>query len=231
MVPNRVLAILGCTVALVALPSVSAATTMLATYTGKISSGFDISGLFGPAGGSLGGKSFTAEFTLDTTEGKRITTPTDDRIQGGPWFGPGISSPISATLTIDGHTQAVGGDFEALGQVMTDGFVTHYARDFIEYHPGATAERTVSVSAFTGVSLLSLTSALPLTAVTDMGGFAGFHTNLDGYQPIFTEMYFQGPGTVKISVIPEPATWAMMIAGFGLAGARLRRTSRRPRTA
>ena len=101
MVQHRILAAFGCTLALIALPSVSAATTMLATYTGKISSGFDTSGLFGPAGGSLAGKSFTAVFTLDTNDGLRITTPTYDEIEGGPWFGPGVSSPISATLTIE----------------------------------------------------------------------------------------------------------------------------------
>ena len=36
-----------------------------------------------------------------------------------------------------------------------------------------------------------------------------------------------GPATLKVefvgSAVPEPATWAMMIAGFGLAGAGLRR--------
>lgn len=31
------------------------------------------------------------------------------------------------------------------------------------------------------------------------------------------------------SAVPEPATWAMMIAGFGLAGAALRSARRRDR--
>ena len=30
----------------------------------------------------------------------------------------------------------------------------------------------------------------------------------------------------EVSAVPEPATWAMMIAGFGLAGAALRRRSK-----
>ena len=30
------------------------------------------------------------------------------------------------------------------------------------------------------------------------------------------------------SAVPEPATWAMMLVGFGLAGASLRRRNRRP---
>lgn len=33
----------------------------------------------------------------------------------------------------------------------------------------------------------------------------------------------QGPGLLTAGGVPEPATWALMIAGFGLAGAGLRR--------
>ncbi len=40
---------------------------------------------------------------------------------------------------------------------------------------------------------------------------------VDGYKA--AEIY----GSIVASAIPEPATWAMMIAGFGLAGAALRR--------
>lgn len=34
-------------------------------------------------------------------------------------------------------------------------------------------------------------------------------------------------GTITFSAVPEPATWAMMALGFGLAGAGMRRTRRR----
>jgi len=44
----------------------------------------------------------------------------------------------------------------------------------------------------------------------------------------FTLTQFLGPGrytltVTDISAVPEPASWAMMIAGFGMAGAALRR--------
>lgn len=39
--------------------------------------------------------------------------------------------------------------------------------------------------------------------------------------------YFQLNGTALGGVVPEPATWAMMIGGFGLAGGALRNRRRR----
>ncbi|HEX7948029.1 MAG TPA: PEPxxWA-CTERM sorting domain-containing protein [Phenylobacterium sp.] len=38
-----------------------------------------------------------------------------------------------------------------------------------------------------------------------------------------TDDAFSGLDNVRLTAVPEPATWAMMIAGFGLAGATLRR--------
>lgn len=47
-----------------------------------------------------------------------------------------------------------------------------------------------------------------------------------GYAPIgLSEVRFTG------SAVPEPATWAMMITGFGLAGAALRSARRNPQAA
>ncbi len=56
--------------------------------------------------------------------------------------------------------------------------------------------------------------------------------NYPGYPTTFTGTYTlgnlgSGSGTFNISpAVPEPATWAMMIAGFGMVGASMRR--RRP---
>ncbi len=43
---------------------------------------------------------------------------------------------------------------------------------------------------------------------------------------IFLDNFTTGMGG-PISAVPEPATWAMMIAGFGLAGAAIRTSRRR----
>lgn len=53
----------------------------------------------------------------------------------------------------------------------------------------------------------------PGSWATDVGAFWGSQTN-----PIFARSRWAAPGP-----IPEPATWAMLILGFGLVGAALRR--------
>ena len=45
-----------------------------------------------------------------------------------------------------------------------------------------------------------------------------------------TAVYTLGQVTVPAPAVPEPATWAMMIGGFGLAGSFIRRRQRAPLT-
>jgi hypothetical protein len=48
-------------------------------------------------------------------------------------------------------------------------------------------------------------------------------TNLGNNDPIIDRVIFEKTGTTNVGGIPEPATWAVMLTGFGLAGAALRR--------
>ena len=75
----------------------------------------------------------------------------------------------------------------------------------------------------------------------NQSGFGGFtsHTGalLDGFSganvsyKVTALGYLPTPVSVDNGGVPEPATWALMIAGFGLAGARLRRRPAALRTA
>jgi hypothetical protein len=51
-------------------------------------------------------------------------------------------------------------------------------------------------------------------------GYVGFAT-LVGFEPTPQS----GPGPSP-SAVPEPAAWALLLSGFGLAGVRLRRRAR-----
>ena len=66
------------------------------------------------------------------------------------------------------------------------------------------------------------------------GTVAGARTRLvnglnggQAYFNIHTNAFPGGEIRGQLSLVPEPATWAMMIAGFGLAGAALRRRGSR----
>jgi hypothetical protein len=52
------------------------------------------------------------------------------------------------------------------------------------------------------------------SANPDLSGVALFHTN--GVAPTDVDVYVA-------ATVPEPATWALMVAGAGLLGARMRR--------
>lgn len=83
-------------------------------------------------------------------------------------------------------------------------------------HPGGNSSRAMNwlTKSFSFVAMNTVTN-LSFAADSSSGGFYGAALDNVG---IF-------------SAIPEPATWAMLIGGFGLAGAAMRRRRRRPMAA
>lgn len=58
---------------------------------------------------------------------------------------------------------------------------------------------------------------------------AGF-SGIDGFQGYRTANFVLPGIRLNGAVVPEPATWLMLVAGFGLVGASLRRSARRTET-
>jgi hypothetical protein len=62
---------------------------------------------------------------------------------------------------------------------------------------------------------------------SDANGFADLGSNLTitpgHYTFVLDGSSYAGEGELTVSSAPEPAAWALMISGFGLAGAALRR--------
>ena len=74
------------------------------TYAGTVSTGSDVTGVFGPPSTALDGDAFALTYTFDTAKGI-FTSGFNSSLAGGPGFGPGIySSPGTAVLTINGHS-------------------------------------------------------------------------------------------------------------------------------
>ncbi len=136
---------------------------------------------------------------------------------------------LDAPLTVPGGTAYNGMDFflgdtsGAAGATGTSGTTTL----FLGGNPFATQNSGSSSSAFlfnsyinfagTGFSFDEVQSDF---TITELGS--------DSITPDFIGL--RGITVDRIAAVPEPATWAFMIAGFGLIGAMLRRL-RRPRRA
>jgi hypothetical protein len=201
------------------------AAILVATYTGTIADGRDVTGVFGAAGSDLAGDTYIAKYTLNTSNGTYVNNlPASDDFYGGS--SDGTSSPVSATLTINGITQSIGGYYYGFATAVPTGPSTeHYARDYSDVDNVITDYFTFTIQ--TTVSPISIYDTLPLTNTTNSYGMfqlININTNT-GLESADAYGDFGSPGTVQITGsagVPEPATWAMMMTGlFGL-GAVLR---------
>lgn len=131
-------------------------------------------------------------------------------VGGSPSLGAGVTFDAIVVLTGNGFTQ------EASGFVTTFG-------------PDGPVTTDVSNAAFTYDSVMGV--LLPLALLPSTGfGVANYRVNLwtrDGSGNAHIADFAVDGGTFGVAdlrgAVPEPATWALMIAGFGAVGTSLRR--------
>lgn len=210
--------------------SPAAAKVVTLSYFGSVGEGADDLGVFG--GGSLGGQNFVARFVFDTAFVGRETAATYDRIDGAA--DEGLPSFLSASLEIDGLTwDFAGGVVESV--VLRNDQVTATSADgdtiappeFLPFvQPGA---NQITLSLFTHVSPADLELNAAWNATGGVGHFqiSSFDTGAGAYVRTYGTLTparaTLDDGTGVGSVVPEPGAWALMILGFGAAGAVLRR--------
>ncbi len=96
-------------VATIVCGSPAQAARVVATVTGITEGGIDFTGVFGFApGGSMGGHSFKLVYTIDDTRGQQGIFVNGDRVYGSYIENSGLDSPMTAVLTINGHSVSYG---------------------------------------------------------------------------------------------------------------------------
>lgn len=161
---------------------------------------------------------------LATVPATAATTIVTGNTSGGPTF----NRPLSGGVALSGvgtnvSYQAIGFTVSASGNYTFDlsstfdNFLAVYSAPFNPANPlsnllGADDD-TVGSNARLVQLLLAGTSYVAVATAFDNGDGGAFTLTANG------------PGTLSVGVaaVPEPATWAMMLLGFGAIGASLRR--------
>lgn len=125
-----------------------------------------------------------------------------------------------SAFNVDGSTIVNGFiDSNSILRITFASAVTSFGADFASFGTGqgssivSAAGSSLVAQNVPGVQFIGFVSDAPFTIVELLGTF---QTGGDGFG--FDNLAFS-------SAIPEPATWAMMIFGFGLVGGALRRTN------
>ena len=216
----------------------AAATTILITYTGTVTGGYDAAGLFGDPG-PLANDTFTSVYTLTYPTPGAIDNSYSGyhEIYGGTDYAQSPTSPLSGQLTINGHTVSVDGKYFGYHSLTSPYLFSSYNGKFSEIldqvssNTGAYLKNYVgSASGDNFISSLNFADALNHTVTSSdfSGGYFQSPSNDAGLSAHAT-LVDSAVSVQSISAAPEPATWGMMIFGFGIAGATLR--ARRRETA
>jgi len=221
------------------------------TLEGTIDSGSDGDNQFGLSGGSLAGHHYIEKYVYDSSLGDHFTSASYDLLMRNG--GTGISPITSASMTINGITREIGAADNALIYFGVLGSSTGISVTAEQSLFGPTAQISGSLLGqiyFGAVSPFSLTTDFSgaVAGSGDVGLANSFHIRTDPYGGTPSETFGSLiPNSVRIgspetaggqgngngpgggpSGVPEPASWAMMIAGFGLTGAAMRRRRRSP---
>jgi len=185
----------------------ASATIVTFNYTGVITLGEDVSGVFGTPFANLAGDRVRLSFTFDDSVGYRGSLlGATDALYGGASTSYPATPSQGVKITIKGQTATIGGDY--LGAVLNYAGSSNTSASFEDAANGAI------------VTVDSLATPASIdTPFKPYGRGAGqFDIETAGVQGQ-TESAF---ALISLGA-PEPAAWLLMVLGFGALGGALRR--------
>ena len=214
----------------------AAAKILTLTFAGTLTSGDDNTGVFGSST-VLDGEAASVRFTIDTSLGTR--TEADSKLDYiGGYFYPAGTPVTSGAITVNGVTHIVG--FPIFGELL-ESVPPGAFGDYIQASVGQLSENQSGpvlhfddISAFSGsASNGQLTPSgfdKPFSYTTSAGDlgtvtFTVFARNIETDAIIEDAQGTFSPDQVTLTVagVPEPATWSLLVVGFGLTGVTVRR--------
>lgn len=145
----------------------------------------------------------------DTTGGPVYTRP----LQG---LGSLSAAGVDVRYEVTAFTVGSAGNYDFTATAGYDNFLTLYSGGFDPANSLTNALianddlGTIGISGFSK-SLLTGVSYFVVATGFDPASFGAYTLTIDG------------PGTVNVAGVPEPAAWMLMIAGFGMVGSAMRR--------
>lgn len=201
-------------------------------YTGVVAGGTDPYGYFGDVGGDLTGMHYEARFTVST----------DDNVWISACCGSAdgaVTGDVYASLTINGRlftTTGEGASSTFLRQINdTPDPYTHqigataayFGNGFIVFGDTIMSNNAMFPSVDPGVSFsYDMTDDDYALELSQLGSLTSGYLFF-GDMEIDLSAQHVSSGMVRAdAAVPEPASWALMVAGFGLAGIGLRSRKR-----
>lgn len=205
---------------------IARATDYHITYTGTVS-GSDTAGVFGSAGMLSGTYTLVYDLVYPTPGSSDYQSGNVRSIYGGTFDSE--SDPLSAILTIGGQSYSFSGPYygeaDFWGASSEPGNFNGVA-DYAYGNDNGTAIANYIQSSLN--SILTTTNLYPFSYSAQSGDTAAgsFTISENGYIAATGNLTPQNVTMAAVDAVPEPATWAMMLFGFGAIGLSMRKSCR-----